>query len=54
MKTPKQSEGSTIIEYIVVLVFGLIVVWQTKDMVMDNLVEHQDDYVHSMAEDPTT
>lgn len=53
MKNKNNVQGSTIIEYIVVLVFGMIVVWRVADSVMDNLVEHQDEYVHSMAQ-PTT
>lgn len=47
------QQGSTLVEYLVALVFGLVVVWQTADMVMENLVEHQEEYVHSMAQ-PTT
>lgn len=52
MKTRTQRNkqlGSTLVEYLVALVFGLVVVWQTADMVMENLVEHQEEYVQSMA-----
>lgn len=52
-KFSRKQKGTTIVEYLVALVFGLIVVWQTADMIMENLVEHQEEYVHSMAQ-PTT
>ncbi len=48
-----KQTGSTMVEYLVALVFGLVVVWQTADMVLDNLVEHQEEYIHSMSQ-PTT